>query len=423
MVLLSYFNRNQAEMAHTCRGTISLHGAIIHTENYSCNFVVSNGGGTQTFHLRASSEVERQKWVTALELAKAKAIQMMESDEEDEGDAEFAVEISKQELVNAIRGMAAKLENLQTCNDLIVKHGHALQRSVSELESASGHTDNKKASPGIDASINSKMKNLNERATLFKITSNAMINACTEFMELTQSQGRKWQRLLAHEREQRLRLEEMVEQLARQHSQLEHQCKKTTNSNPMHPESAPPVPPARRNAGNHSTSPVAAAQDKTLTESEPKSASSMLSSDDEDDFHDAVTDPDYAQFSVSCPPTKHKRSGSSVSGCSTRSDGAASSCAGGDEDDFSSDGEQGPTLTIVKKRQKQPADVVDGSPTGSSNLTPVKQRSRTGGRQRRTRVPEKPDISLSLWSIMKNSIGKDLSKIPIPVNFSEPLSS
>ena len=33
--------------------------------------------------------------------------------------------------------------------------------------------------------------------------------------------------------------------LCRQHSQLEHQCKKTTNSNPMHPESAPPVPPAR----------------------------------------------------------------------------------------------------------------------------------------------------------------------------------
>ena len=33
--------------------------------------------------------------------------------------------------------------------------------------------------------------------------------------------------------------------LCRQHSQLEHQCKKTTNSNPMHPESVPPVPPAR----------------------------------------------------------------------------------------------------------------------------------------------------------------------------------
>ena len=44
------------------------------------------------------------------------------------------------------------------------------------------------------------------------------------------------------------------------------------------------------------------------------------------------------------------------------------------------------------------------------------------GRQRRTRIPDKPDISFSLWSIMKNCIGKDLSKIPIPVNFSEPLS-
>ena len=71
--------RNQAEMAHTCRGTISLHGAIIHTEHGSSSsncFIVSNGGGTQTFHLRANNEVERQKWVTSLELAKAKAIQV-----------------------------------------------------------------------------------------------------------------------------------------------------------------------------------------------------------------------------------------------------------------------------------------------------------------------------------------------------------
>ena len=64
-------------MSHTCRGTISLHGATIHTED-SCNFIISNGG-TQTFHLKASSEVERQKWVTALELAKARAIKLMDS--------------------------------------------------------------------------------------------------------------------------------------------------------------------------------------------------------------------------------------------------------------------------------------------------------------------------------------------------------
>lgn len=46
----------------------------------------------------------------------------------------------------------------------------------------------------------------------------------------------------------------------------------------------------------------------------------------------------------------------------------------------------------------------------------------TPKRKRRTRVPDKPNYPLNLWSIMKNCIGKDLSKIPMPVNFSEPLS-
>lgn len=40
----------------------------------------------------------------------------------------------------------------------------------------------------------------------------------------------------------------------------------------------------------------------------------------------------------------------------------------------------------------------------------------------RTRIPNKPNYPLSLWSILKNFIGKDLSKIALPVNFSEPLS-
>ena len=69
-------------MAHTCRGTISLHGAVIHCED-SCNFIISNvsNGGTQTFHLKTPNEIERQRWITALELAKAKAIRALDSGE------------------------------------------------------------------------------------------------------------------------------------------------------------------------------------------------------------------------------------------------------------------------------------------------------------------------------------------------------
>lgn len=64
-------------MAHTCRGTINLAGSFIDTMN-ATDFVITNGP-SQVYHLRALNEVERQRWVTALELAKAKAIKNLES--------------------------------------------------------------------------------------------------------------------------------------------------------------------------------------------------------------------------------------------------------------------------------------------------------------------------------------------------------
>ena len=66
-------------MAHTCRGTINLAGAFIDTID-STNFVITNGP-SQVYHLRALNEVERQRWVTTLELAKSKAIKNLESGE------------------------------------------------------------------------------------------------------------------------------------------------------------------------------------------------------------------------------------------------------------------------------------------------------------------------------------------------------
>lgn len=68
--------RTQEEMAHTCRGTINLAGAVIDAVD-STHFVITNGA-TQVFHLRALNEVERQRWVTALELAKSTAIRRLD---------------------------------------------------------------------------------------------------------------------------------------------------------------------------------------------------------------------------------------------------------------------------------------------------------------------------------------------------------
>ncbi|XP_022456032.1 oxysterol-binding protein 2 isoform X3 [Delphinapterus leucas] len=206
--LLSYY-RNQGEMAHTCRGTINLFTAHFDTED-SCGIVLTSGG--RTYHLKAGSEVERQQWITALELAKAKAVRLMSSQSDDSGDDEdgTASPADKSELHDTIKKLSLKLDDLSTCNELVAKHGVALQRSLSELDGLR-----------IPCESGEKLKAVSERATLFRITSNAMINACRDFLELAETHSRKWQRALQYEQEQRVHLEETIEQLAKQHNSLE----------------------------------------------------------------------------------------------------------------------------------------------------------------------------------------------------------
>uniref|UniRef100_A0A8C5JS68 Oxysterol-binding protein n=1 Tax=Junco hyemalis TaxID=40217 RepID=A0A8C5JS68_JUNHY len=325
--LLSYY-RTQAEMAHTCRGTINLSTAHIDTED-SCNIVLSNGG--RTYHLKANSEVERQRWVTALELAKAKAIRMRNNQSDDSGDEEPASQSDKSELHGPLKTLSSKLEDLSTCNELIAKHGAALQRSLSELENLR-----------LPADSGEKIKAVNERATLFRITSNAMINACRDFLDLAESHSRKWQRLLQHEREQRIRLEETIEQLAKQHNSLERACR-----------GAPGLA-----TGTASTGSVQSAKGEASDE------------DEETEYFDAMEDAP-AFITVTADPKHHRYR---FQQCSS-----------------------GVSWAVV-------------AVPGSCWVW------------RRTRIPDKPNYSLNLWSIMKNCIGKELSKIPMPVNFNEPLS-
>uniref|UniRef100_A0A8C2JV61 Oxysterol-binding protein n=1 Tax=Cyprinus carpio TaxID=7962 RepID=A0A8C2JV61_CYPCA len=354
--LLSYY-RTQAEMRHTCRGTINLATANIAVED-SCNFVISNGG-TQTYHLKASSEVERQRWITALELAKAKASRMqLESDDSGDDSTPNAAGQStgsrNSEVQSTLRTLGSKVEDLSTCNDLIAKHGSALQRSLSELEGVQ-----------LGGETSEKIRQVTERATLFRITSNAMINACRDFMTLAQTHSKRWQKALQSEREQRVRLEETLEQLAKQHNHLERAFRGATV-----------LPSSQSNPAIDSKGPVPRKGDAS-------------DEDEENEFFDACED--VQEFITVPADPKYHRSGSNVSGISNElgmDDGTTSL----DEQSLASNPE---------------------SPQ-SQELVPV--------RKRRTRIPDKPNYSLNLWSIMKNCIGKELSKIPMPVNFNEPLS-
>ncbi|KAM4564350.1 oxysterol-binding protein 1-like isoform 1-T2 [Fundulus diaphanus] len=351
--LLSYY-RTQAEMGHTCRGTINLATAVISVDD-ACNFVISNGGA-QTYHLKASSEVERQRWITALELAKAKAARM-QAESDDSGD-DFPSSLSggggqgggaqNSEVQSTLRTLGSKVEDLSTCNDLISKHGSALQRSLSELDSLR-----------LTGEAGDKIRQVTERATLFRITSNAMINACRDFLALAQTHSKRWQKALQTEREQKVRLEEALEQLAKQHNHLERAFR-------------------------------GASQAHTIVDNKGAAGLGKGEASDEDDdneFFDAMEDaPEF--ITVPADPQFHKRSSSNASGLNS------DMCA----DDQS--------------LNEEPLAMNPDSP--SQELVPLKKR--------RTRIPDKPNYSLNLWSIMKNCIGKDLSKIPMPVNFNEPIS-
>ncbi|XP_062865147.1 oxysterol-binding protein 1 isoform X2 [Trichomycterus rosablanca] len=355
--LLSYY-RTQAEMGHTCRGTINLATANIAVED-SCNFVISNGGA-QTYHLKASSEVERQRWITALELAKAKAVRM-HAESDDSGDecstspptAGQGLGTRNSEVQSTLRTLGSKVEDLSTCNDLIAKHGSALQRSLSELESIKLGGEN-----------GDKIRQVTERATLFRITSNAMINACRDFLALAQAHSKRWQKALQAEREQRVRLEETLEQLAKQHNHLERAFRGAT------------VLPAS------SSNPAADSKGSA-------SAKGDASDDEENEFFDACQD--VQEFITVPADPKYHRSGSNVSGISSEM---------GMDDGTTSLDEQSSASTLESPQ--------------SQEVVPV--------RKRRTRIQDKPNYSLNLWSIMKNCIGKELSKIPMPVNFNEPIS-
>uniref|UniRef100_A0A4W5JS85 Oxysterol-binding protein n=1 Tax=Hucho hucho TaxID=62062 RepID=A0A4W5JS85_9TELE len=315
--LLSYY-RTQAEMAHTCRGTITLATAHIEVGD-TCHLVLTSGG--RNYHLKATSDGESQRWVSALQQAKANTTHMMHQSD-DSGDEAPVPQPDRALTQGALKTLASKLDDLSTCNELIGKHGTALQRSLSELE------DLRTATDGTD-----KLKTVNERATLFRITSNAMINACRDFLDVAETHSRRWQRALQYEREQRHHLEETIEQLAKQHNSLERAWREAPSTHP------------------------ASSQGPLLTRE------GDASDENEDtEFFDAMEDsPAF--------------------------------------------------ITVTATDHTQHRSVRDA---GSDNMQLR--------RVRRSRIPDKPNYSLNLWSIMKNCIGKELSKIPMPVNFNEPLS-
>ena len=68
-------------------------------------------------------------------------------------------------------------------------------------------------------------------------------------------------------------------------------------------------------------------------------------------------------------------------------------------------------ITVCSFNKQMPAATTTTSTAGKLPGT-----ASTGQmKEYRKRIPDRPNANLNLWSIMKNCIGKELSKIPMPV--------
>ena len=134
------------------------------------------------------------------------------------------------------------------------------------------------------------------------------MKASSDFIHTCKHDGKRWTRIMENERELRQKFEDMVEQYAQQHSNLEAQMRQEyhlkdpsatdTSANHMSSiasEAAVAGTAAKASQASPSGKPGNAAAAAAVA------ADAMSGSDDDDDFHDAVDDEDEI-FTISAPP-------------------------------------------------------------------------------------------------------------------------
>uniref|UniRef100_A0A7E4ZZZ4 Oxysterol-binding protein n=1 Tax=Panagrellus redivivus TaxID=6233 RepID=A0A7E4ZZZ4_PANRE len=313
--ILSYY-RGREEVGHACRGSLNLQESQIHTDPATCNLTIS--ASSQAFHLKAQNEVDRQEWLNALEYARHRAIKKADSDEDDDNAASTISDVR-----NILEGLSTAMDQSST--------------DVRSLE-----TQIKKILHEISKTAGSKAE---DKIQILKQLIDQLIVKSSEAVVTTKKETRSLVKYISNEHEQRVRLQEQIETLAKQHSKLER-----------------------------------AAFNSTSTEQPPFT-------DSDEEFHDAVDEFHDVDGSQQGSIDEHDR-------------------------DFF-------TAEIVTPRDSW----AGGDTHPASQMTAVvPANAKHGIKQRRGAIPERPQGSISLWSIMRNCIGKELTKIPMPVNFNEPLS-
>ncbi|XP_065582565.1 oxysterol-binding protein 1-like [Artemia franciscana] len=150
---------------------------------------------------------------------------------------------------------------------------------------------------------------------------------------------------------------------------------------------------------------------------ESPNAFEETSSESSDDFYDANED---AKFEVKTPCSKESLSRSALQAqdrCKKLVEMEANSSSSNKE----SEDELKVTDLLTEPTEQAQVVSIKSRRMFQSDVCPAAT-SLAKKPQRRSRIPDKPDLSLNLWKIIKQNWGKSLFSIKLPVNINEPLS-
>eukprot|EP00043_Microstomoeca_roanoka_P013129 m.128643 g.128643 ORF g.128643 m.128643 type:complete len:754 (-) comp15675_c0_seq1:435-2696(-) len=346
---LAYY-RSPSEMAEGCRGSLNLLDAKIETTPGN-NIIIQPGGSRRTgqiFHLRATSDQERQDWVNALQLAKQLAGNLRVKARKDKGQnssakAMFGETASKASSTDATpvkrrssqhRHVAAEVVEFdidETVDDdedeeFYSDDEEALESSHAERPPAFVMDDYKHKFHKHERHIENAIEKHDAHALRHSLVD--LKHTWTTLLQDIVQREVKWDHCVTTSEKKRKDLESTIESLAKENRKLERSAELVAERGLV-------VDPAV----------LAAAE---------------AEEEEEDEFFDATSEPEAVSREAS--------------------------------------------TTLATQRPPSPVHVI-----GQEFVF-------------RTAIPFKPNKRVSLWGIMKNCIGKDLSKIPMPVNFNEPIS-
>jgi hypothetical protein len=434
--ILSYFH-NQEDAGNACRGSINLRIAKVWIDSNDKQRFDIIGKGSIRYHLKAGHANEAKRWILALTQSKQWIEDTSGNDRASFLDSRQSVNLSSSDSIRTKSGAESIISRGRTITKDNMSTASRSVRSRSSSLSPEGAVQEQAKVPHVDSfvAMNNYVQNQIQMQTelaenLIRVQRAAEVPEDSEIMRLTlathetslavkesvfklhtMTQDREvyWQRILEQESQKRELWEESLKVLSQEQLEMQRVLQRAEESNRKMKKnrsirSKTSTPTLRTNSimvtqastaetqqqeeqvevGVPSNPPKAEVDDEKISD---VSDDSDLESGDE--FFDAVDDDDIVDLDDQ-----------------------------EDEDEFSettvdagqAEGGSIHTVAVGSKSHKGPyvAPSFKGYPEKNRERLPTKQTSL------------RPDVSL--WAILKNSIGKDLSKITLPVYFNEPTS-